>query len=107
MHEFEVLIGKTVKMPQHIAERDLRMWQYRKNRAEKKGEDFTESEPEISYPKNNEELPTPEELLAEFGFEDYQIRVWWPGSAGTMDYVPTRLNLQVDENGKIYKVDLG
>jgi len=34
-------------------------------------------------------------------------RVWYPGSAGTMDYLPQRRNISVDEDGIITHVTCG
>jgi len=34
-------------------------------------------------------------------------RVWFPGSAGTMDFQPQRRNIYVDENGTISRITCG
>lgn len=47
-----------------------------------------------------------EEVLHAMDFS-VDVRIIHPGMAVTMDYNPTRLNIEIDESGKISRVSCG
>lgn len=63
--------------------------------------------PKFSIPIDNNTRPTIDELLSSKGYSSNLVRVWWPGMAGTCDYIPGRMNVFCDVSGKITEINFG
>lgn len=71
---------------------------------------YGERPDDIPAPEDNDTRITSEELYkyAEKHLEATDgVRIWWPGAAGTMDYLENRLNIVVNKFGRITDVHWG